>query len=100
MVTWASSIETISFSFLDTSTSFNKYFLGFKCGVQSLGLVISKWLAKSVALPPLSHSLPSPPYLVETVEMQRLSTDMQEQGQELGAGGGGTQEVPRGGQDH
>lgn len=45
---------------------------------------------------PLSRSVPSALYLVDAVQTQRLATEPQEQGQELGAEGGGSNEVQRG----
>lgn len=60
-----------------------------------LGCSASSWPSAGSSDPSF-HSLPSPLYLVDTVQMKRLATEPQEQGQELEAEGGGSNEVPRG----
>lgn len=60
-----------------------------------LGCSASSWPSAGPSDPSF-HSLPSPLYLVDTVQMQRLATEPQEQGQELEAEGGGSNEAPRG----
>lgn len=52
------------------------------------------WAWHRAQWPPCLPPPPSPLYLVDTVQVQRLATEPQQQGQELEAEGGGSNECP------